>query len=494
MKKIVTLIVALMLVVSALAGELLIASPTAATIEPYRASALDGTGWVVENRLFSPCIYTIDESGKVTNHYRTRRLMGDYQAVTSLGTDGELLYYTRQAVDVGGNPKDGWSVWQYNGATNKAAQLTQQPGTGMVKGLVTWQDTIWVTTQNLEGALIVYRLPMTGGVPQEAERVWLPEGKHLLQANYTTLGKLTVLLDTGKTVQIVNGVLQDSAASYPYGHGFSKVSLAPMVWLGLRLPGTLAILVVVVLLALLPIPLLLLYRRAKKLLNRVWAVGTLGVLVTYILAVAMLLLQTFGVLGQASLYSSFAVAGQVAALIGRQNMALLPTGEDDDTAARQTLYSLLGAQDELFVVQDGTLVVAASGRTPIGTHPHYEDTTMEVLQQAIDGTDSADYTLYMGRPIAISACNIYSSGLPVGILVTRSGLDDLGTAPLVQLLWMAVGAAVILLLLTLLLRRMLARVTAPIGEMTDKMAAISAGDLTVWQPNAAHDELDGMGR
>ncbi|MEG0763842.1 MAG: hypothetical protein RR424_08470, partial [Oscillospiraceae bacterium] len=496
MKKIIMLIVALMLVlgISTIAGGLLVPSPTVATIEPYRASAEDGSAWVVENRLYSPCIFTVNEGGKVVNHYRTERLMGDYQTITSLGTDGKLLYFTRQALDVGGNPQDGWTVWRYDGTTNSSEPITEQPGTGMVKGISTWQEKIWITTQNSEGAVIVYRLPMDGGIPEEAERVWLPEGKHLIQANYTSLGKLIVLLDTGKTVQIVNGVMEDSTALYPYGHGLSEVLLEPMEWLGLRLPAVLAIFVILALLVALPIPLLLLYRRAKKLLNRVWAVGALGVLITYILTVAMLLVQTFGVIGKSSLYSSFTVAGQVAALIGKQNIALMPTGGDDDTAVRQTIYSLLGAQDELFVVQNGTLVAAASSRTPIGTSPKYEDATMAVLKLATDGTDSADYSLYMGRPIAISACNIYSSGLPIGILVTRSGLADIGIAPLGQLLLLAVGAAVILLLLTLLLRHMLARVTAPIGEMTDKMAAISAGDLSVWRPNAAHDELDGMGR
>lgn len=493
MKKLLALAVVLILAVSAVIGELIVTSPTAITLEPFAAAAPDGNSWVVENRISTPHIYKVDTEGKITNIYRTGWMQGGYQPVTAIGSDGEQLYYTQQSLDAGGSPKGGWTLWKYDG-TGRATKLTEQPGIGMVKGVAAWQNSVWITTQDREGALVVYSLPSAGGMPEEYERLWLPAGRRTLRASYMSAGKVTVLLGDGTTVQTVNGIVGDSATPYPYGHGISELSMSQSVWLQLHMPIILITFVIIMLICALPVPLLLLYRRARRLLHRVWAVSTLGVLVTYMVAVVMLLMQNAGVQGEASLFASFEVAGKVATIIGQQNPNLLPPKGTESTVATQDFYALLGAQDDLLAVQNGALVIAASAKQPAGATPSYDKVTAAAVEWAVEGTNSADYALYTGLPVTVSACGIYSKGQLIGVLVARNGIDGLSNIGSSPLLWLAVIAAGVLVLLALWLRRMMSRMTAPIAQMTNKMEAIAAGDLTLWQVDTAHDELDNMCR
>lgn len=456
--------------------------------DPARAAVMEaGDGGVVyaaENGPISASVYGVDSGGNLLFFHRESH-WGGQRAVAQLAWGkGQLSVLWARAVTGGVH----WEVTALDDEARSTAvgAITAQ---GYRATGLTAPAYIAAVVEDGSGAAVVF--DATTGA--ELLRRSAPAEGRMLSARYLPEEEalLAVLDGDGSTAKVGRtGVFPTPAVQRPSLPQKITVPLALRVLC--KAPLLLFTAAAVLMLELLVLLAVLFFLRGRRLAVRTAAMSTLGLLVGLALMSGLLVCQSTAQRLEERLDQRRDAVRQLAATLSVQDPAAMLRADFYASEEQGRYAALLSAQGRihLLALRDGVLSVAVSGHLPYATAAElaFSPETALIAQAAAGGQSSG--TL-VGRTM-VCAAPLYSSGVPVGVVLAETDAGDIPAAALQTLMRLALlgvmAAAAACALLTILLRRM----TRPIGQLTSQMKAVSDGNLRVQSISSGLDELSEM--
>lgn len=454
------------------------------------AAGPGGMVYTVENGPFFSSIYGLAGDGQIAFFYRERNLCAS-RRITQLAWSGDTLYFLREYALDGGGAFCEPVMLDADGtpAVQGSVQLSGSHATGLTA-------PAFVAAVSTGGGAAVYN----GADGGSAVLIQTPlEDTRILSASYLAdSGAMLVLLDTGAAATIDRGVRYEvqppQAAVLP-----DHIQCALSTRLLCKLPLLALVVLCVLVLGLLAILAALLCARIKRLAVRITAACAGFLLLALCLMAGLLLWQT----ALDRLDNRLEQAVQSGARLSSTLSTMTPSSvlwgifRGSDTQDRYANLLSTGVENELYALQmDQSLTVAVSARSPFGlpVERSCPAEVAELARRAANGGTAAALLHLQGRWTAACAHPFFSNGVQVGVLLTRTGADDIVSSLVRSLSVLAAAGLTVFVAACLLLLLLLWRVTRPLGQLARQMEAVSEGEIKLKPIQAGLDEVGEMAR